>query len=243
MRHILLCVLPFFSLLANTAAQVSLTFTPEEVEVSGVADPDDLFLEIVGYAKVKNVSNETINVKWTRVIVDMPDEWDSQVCDLNQCFIPIVYSNIAADIGANFPLPLAPGEETNMDVHIRPQGIAGDAEIRIDISTEEAPSTVLVSGTYKFTATPATSTRSNSRARLTAFPNPTSDYIELRGAEEVDRIVLYNVVGKEVRAFNAAMGGRYYVGDLPNGLYLASLVNNRKGVIKTLRVSKRSVQP
>ena len=55
--------------------------------------------------------------------------------------------------------------------------------------------------------------------------------------------MLYNVVGKEVRAFNASMGGRYYLGDLPNGLFLVSLINNKKGVIKTLRVSKRSVQP
>jgi hypothetical protein len=242
MKYRLLCILPLFALMGPLAAQAPLTFTPDEIEVEGIALPDD-FHEIVGYATVKNISDDTINLKWTRVIIDMPDEWESQICDFNFCFLPIVYSNYAPDLGLESPVPLAPGGETNMDVHILPKGVAGTAEIRIDLSTEEEPETILASGTYRITATPATSTRQVARTRLTAFPNPTADYIQLRGAEEVDRIVLYNIVGKEVRSFNAAMGGRYYVGDLPNGMYLASLVNNKKGVITTLRISKRSAQP
>jgi hypothetical protein len=242
MKYRLLCILPLIALMGSLTAQAPLTITPAEIEVEGVALPDD-FHEIIGYATVKNVSNDTINLKWTRVIIDMPDAWESQICDLNFCFLPIVYSNFAPDLGLESPVPLAPGGETNMDVHILPKGVAGTAEIRIDLSTEEEPSTILASGTYRITATPATSTRQAARTRLTAFPNPTADYIQLRGAEEVSRIVLYNVLGKEVRSFNAAMGGRYYIGDLPNGMYLASLINNQKGVITTLRISKRSAQP
>ncbi|MCB0569956.1 MAG: T9SS type A sorting domain-containing protein [Phaeodactylibacter sp.] len=242
MKHSLLSLLIFLLGLPAAFAQLSFSFTPDTVEVSDYFNPSDPEYELVGYATVKNESAQTVNVKWTRFL-DVPDGWEVQVCDLNLCYNQIVYSNIASDIGANFPLPLAPGAETNMDVHVKPKGIAGTGEVRIDVSTEENPNDVLISGTYIFNALLTSTAKEASRARLAVFPNPTTDYFELRGADGIDQVVLYNIIGRQARSFNVAPGKRYYIGDLPNGMYLASLVNKQKGVLKTFRVSKRSIQP
>ncbi len=243
MKH---CLLSFFILLLGLQAafaQLSFSFTPDTVEVSDYFDPNDSEYELVGYATVKNESSQAVNVKWTRILTGVPDEWEVQVCDLNLCYNQVVYSNIAPDIGANFTLTLAPGAQTNMDVHVKPRGIAGSGEVRIDISTEENPDEVFVSGTYYINALLTSSAREASGARLAVFPNPTTEYFELRGAEGVDQVVLYNIIGRQVRSFRAEPGKRYYIGDLPNGMYLASLASRKKGVLKTFRLSKRSIQP
>jgi len=242
MKQIILQFLILFLVAHISLAQVSLSFTPNAIETSGYADPDDLFVEIIGYATVKNEGTETIFIKWERVVVDMPEEWDVQVCDLNQCYVPVVYSNIAADLGLNVPVELAPGAETNMDVHIRPKGVPGVGQVRVDISLANAPDDVIISGDYTFDALLSSSKEFN-KAKLAVFPNPATDYVEVQGVQNAGRLIIYSVLGRQMRSFNLLSGNRYYIGDLPTGLYLASLVNKNGGILKTFRLSKRSTRP
>ena len=88
-----------------------------------------------------------------------------------------------------------------------------------------------------------TSTSEAFKPSISIFPNPATDYIQLSNAREADRLVVYNIVGREMRSFNTAPGQRYFIGDLPNGLYLASLVSHKKGVLNTLRVQKSALRP
>jgi hypothetical protein len=200
-------------------------------------------LEIIGYAHLKNEGTESVTIKWVREEVSLPQEWESLVCDLNSCYEPPVYSNIAANLGLNEPVTLAPGESTNLDVHVVPKGIAGTAEVRLDVSLVNDPDNVVISGTYTFEASLVSSSKDINRVKLNVFPNPATDYVEVQGAQNISRLVIYNVLGRQMRAFNVAPGSRYYVGDLPSGLYLASLVNRKGDILKTFRLSKRSLRP
>lgn len=243
MKQIILHLFLLFLSFQVCRAQVSLSFTPNPIEASGFADPNDLFVEIVGYATVKNEGSETVVIRWERFFVEKPEEWEVQVCDLNQCYVPVVYSNIAGDLGLNAPVELAPGAHTNMDVHIQPKGVAGTAEIQIEVASAAAPDDIIVTGTYNFTAELLSSTGNASKARLAVFPNPATDYVEVRGAQNTDRLAIYSVLGRQLRSFNLASGSRYYIGDLPTGLYLASLINKNGNIVKTFRLSKRSARP
>ena len=243
MKQIILPFILFLFIFQSGVAQASLTLTPNPVETSGVADPNDIFIEIIGYATLKNEGTETISIKWERVEVDLPQGWESLVCDLNSCYEPPVYSNIANNIGINEPVTLAPGESTNLDVHAVPKGIAGTAEIRLDVSLLSDPDNVLLSGTYTFDASLVSSSKDINKARLNVFPNPATDYVEVQAPQNISRLVIYNVLGRQMRAFNVAPGSRYYVGDLPSGLYLASLANRKGEILKTFRLSKRSMRP
>jgi hypothetical protein len=130
-----------------------------------------------------------------------------------------------------------------MDVHLKPRGVAGTGRVTIEITSTDNPDEVITTGTYDFGALVVTSTNDLNTTPLTVFPNPTADYFNIRGGNGVDRVVLYNVLGREMRSFNVAPGQRYYIGDLPNGLYLASMVDDNKGIVKTLRLKKSSVRP
>lgn len=71
------------------------------------------------------------------------------------------------------------------------------------------------------------------------FPNPATDYIELSQNDKVARIVVFNLVGKELKRFEANDGQRYNISELPKGLYLVQLLDKNDQTIVTQRVSKR----
>ncbi len=243
MKRTLLFTFIIFAFLPAVFAQVSLTFTPGSIDKEGVADPDDLFVEMVGKATLTNDGTEPITIRWERIISDMPAEWVVQVCDLNQCYAAVVYSNIAPDLGLDAPVTLEPGGETNLDVHVKPTGVAGTGKVTIEVADVNNQDEVLIAADYNFTATTVSSTNELDREALSIFPNPTTDYIQLKGKSAADRLVIYNIIGREMRSFNVAPGQRYYIGDLPNGLYLASLVSHRSGVLTTMRVQKSALRP
>lgn len=79
----------------------------------------------------------------------------------------------------------------------------------------------------------------NSNPTIKIFPNPASEYIELTENDKVSKLLVFNLVGKEIKRFEAANGQRYNISDLPKGLYLVQLVDKGGQTIVTQRVSKR----
>jgi hypothetical protein len=238
LQVIILCSLLSFQIHAQ-----DLVFSPEPVEVIDYADPNDPHFELVAYSTLTNTGSETLSISWDRFIDGAPYGWNIRICDNVQCYEEPVYSNMAEDLGVEAPVTLMPGESTNIDVHIKPKGLSGDGDVRVDVSViGDADGEIAASNTYTFRSL-VTNVREAEKIKFDIYPNPTSDYFQIKGTQEVDRVVIYNIVGKEVRAFDVAPGMRYDLHDLPNGLYLASLMSNEKGILKTLRLAKRSRRP
>jgi len=77
--------------------------------------------------------------------------------------------------------------------------------------------------------------------RLALYPNPATQFIRLRGAEQVRTVAFYNLVGKELKVVQLEKGRtdeRLDISDLQRGLYLVQLLNARKQVLATLRLNK-----
>ncbi len=74
---------------------------------------------------------------------------------------------------------------------------------------------------------------------IKVFPNPATDYIELSDNDKVTQVLIFNLVGKEMKRFDAAAGQKYYISELPRGLYLVQLIDRSGQPITTQRVSKR----
>lgn len=71
------------------------------------------------------------------------------------------------------------------------------------------------------------------------FPNPASDYISVSNGDAVSKIMVFNLVGRQMKAFDAADGDKFFVGDLPRGMYLVQLLGNKEQILTTQRVNKR----
>lgn len=242
MNKTILSLFILLLLFQGVQAQATLSLTLDEMTIRDYVNLDDPDFELVSYGTLKNEGSEAVSIKWERVVIGLPEGWSVLVCDVNSCYEPIVYSNIADDIGMDAPVSLEPGETTNLDVHIRPNGISGAGEVRIDVSLADDPEDILISETYLFDAL-VSGSREFSKARLNVFPNPATDYLEVQGAPAAGRLVISNILGRQMRSYNLAPGSRYYLGSLPSGLYLASVVNQKGAILKTFRISKRAVRP
>ena len=140
-------------------------------------------------------------------------------------------------------MPLAQNEHTLMDVHVLPRGVAGCGEIAVHLSDAADPNTVIETITYNICIDPLTAVNDQfDRNQIRIFPNPTSNFISLTKNTVVRQLWVHNILGKRVRTFNTSYNGRYDLTDLPDGLYLVSMVDAEGKVIKTVRVSKRSIR-
>ena len=78
------------------------------------------------------------------------------------------------------------------------------------------------------------------RPELSVFPNPTTENIAVQdNADAIGQVVVFNLLGKKVKVFEASKGEHYYIGDLTKGVYLVQLVGRNKQVAKTQKIEKR----
>lgn len=75
--------------------------------------------------------------------------------------------------------------------------------------------------------------------KLSVYPNPASDYIEISNDETVGKVVVFNMIGREQKSFKASKGERYSIADLSNGMYLVKIISNENKLMTTQRLQKR----
>lgn len=75
---------------------------------------------------------------------------------------------------------------------------------------------------------------------IQVFPNPATNYFGITETKGVQKIYVFNLVGKRLKQFfDIARDKHYFIGDLPRGMYLVQMVDANNQVIVTRRVSKR----
>lgn len=231
MKHLLLIILFANAFILRGQSQVSLTITPGIVNSS--VHPDSF--EIRGKATLKNTSSQTKRVVWQRNIISLTNGWQSLVCDINQCWTSGV--NASPDT-----IVLAANGTSNLDAYIRPNQISGSATIELK-ATEVGNAANTVTGRYLFTTTTSSREVSKNNSTLKIYPNPTTDYFMLTDdADIIERVVIYNIIGRQVRNYTVGNNVKYWVNDLPEGYYIVRLLNSSGSTVKTIRLNKSKVK-
>ena len=231
MKHLLLILVIANIFILRGQSQATLTITPGIV--NSTVHPDSF--EIRGKATLKNTSSQIKRVVWQRNIVSMTNGWQSLVCDINQCWT----SGVSASPDT---IVLAANGTSNLDAYIRPNQISGSATIELK-ATEVGNSTNSVTGRYLFTTTTNTREVSKSSNSFKIYPNPTTDYFMLNDdGDVVSRVVIYNIIGRQVRSYNVVDNYKYSVNDLPEGIYIVRLLNNSGNTVKTIRLNKSKIK-
>lgn len=79
-------------------------------------------------------SNDTLLFFWTKLSVDMPVEWEANICDNSNCYTALENSGIT--------LPVLPGDDGLMLIHCTPHLTEGTATIRYTLYEENTPSQI-----------------------------------------------------------------------------------------------------
>lgn len=209
-----------------------------------VQDVSDISLEIEFTVRLTNLSQDTLQLKWEKKVFRQPEEWLTQINDANGIYLPNVNSNLGPIPGSEAPLALLPGQSTEVSMHVLPLGAEGEGWYELSFAYADAPGYVLEAVDFRTRAGAdyATSGYTSSKADIRVYPNPATYYFELTPNDLVDEIEVINVVGGKVLSFRYEHGQKYSITNLPSGLYLISLINARTGVIKTIRLLKRTIR-
>ncbi|HKK40179.1 MAG TPA: T9SS type A sorting domain-containing protein [Cryomorphaceae bacterium] len=201
----LLALILAFSL--SSYAQTSLEPNPVSVENFNADD-----FEAVAYSNVTNDGSSIVIYSWTRNVIEMTEGWTSAICDLNQCYLEFVSTQ-------EFILP--PGEVSNIDVHVYPDGIEGSALIEVTVEDTDNPENA-VTGVYLF-STGFLSTPERINNALKIYPNPVVSEFIIQGADMVERIEIYNISGKLVKEIQSFGQGSINVDNLGTGNYIVRM--------------------
>ncbi len=82
-------------------------------------------------------------------------------------------------------------------------------------------------------------TRTSIKKELKVFPNPATNFIQLKGSSKVGAIIIYNLIGRKIKNFTPVKDKTYLITDLPKGMYLIQLLDLRGKVLSTQRLSKK----
>ncbi|MBV6428258.1 MAG: hypothetical protein KIPDCIKN_02784 [Haliscomenobacter sp.] len=242
MKHCLLFAV--FVALPILASAQAIKVEPAEVKQTFQVNLSDPFLDLELHATVRNTSaTDTVRLKWLRKELNKPEGWLTQVCDGVECFVPIVSSNIDPMLGLNTPFVLPPNSKADFIFHVLPGQVAGSGKFSIQFSSVTKPDSLLASMSFDVVVQSlVTNLKDFRQDDIQVYPNPASDFFEISASEGIDRVVVYNALGVPVKTFLSAPGQRYSLSRMPDGIYLISLINNQKGVLKTTRLFKRGIR-
>lgn len=227
MKHLLLVLLLTNIIILRGNAQTTLTLTPPIVNTSVNSDS----FEVKGKAVLKNTASQTKRFVWQRNILSMTNGWQALVCDINQCWTSAV--NVSPDT-----IVLAPNGTSNLDVYIRPNHTSGAATIELKV-TEVGNATNTLTGRYLFSPTTGLRDYSKGSTGIRIYPNPTTDYFMVLDHNDlIDKVVIYNIIGRQMKSYKAIDNFKYMIYDLPEGIYIIRLLNGQGNTVKTIRLNK-----
>ncbi len=225
----------FLFVVSTGFAQLSFSFEQDTVVIEGITTTDEI---IAHNPFTNNATTGVGHFHWERVIVSMPENaWTSWICDPNVCYLP-------GASAANFTLDA--NTTSNFDLHIVPSEIVSGEEIEIHIdlvNTDDTTQAVTVVYIFRAGEVQGVDDEEVQAAPILIYPNPTFDYINLKNGESVGKVVIYNIMGRAIKTFYTTGARSFDISELTEGMYLVGLFDRNNNIIKTLRVSKRSLMP
>lgn len=225
-RFITLC-LTSFAFFGTSFAQTTFSVADTEVWTIAPASVDD----VEGHTTIHNLTNATQTIRWDRINVDTTAGCQSQVCDLNLCYLPTVSTKT---------FNIAPNATGNLIMHfLNPNAIEGAyGVIHLKLTNVNVPSDT-TNIVFLFTSDLSDAKDLNLATRVSVFPNPATDHFQLGNAGNVHRMRLFSLDSREVARYNAVQGGTYSLAGLPAGSYMLALEDKNGRIFQSLEVVKQ----
>lgn len=214
-------------LLAHTASsQTTFSITPNPA--LGTGGPEDF--DVAAHAVIKNISNVRDSISWERNVINLPEGFNTAVCDPIQCYFPNVNTKTFG---------LAPGASGAMDLHFynnletTGSGLIHLKVVNVNVPTDE------VTAVYIYNSTSSTKDPLP-KANVHLFPNPTTEGFTLENANEVAAVSVFSLDGRQVARFlQPTPDQRYSVADQPAGTYIVALLAKNGKVFQAVELRKQ----
>jgi len=226
MKRIVLNIFAFLLVAVGATAQIEISPGSIVLEADGA---EQIYMDI----SITNNTTESVELYWNyEPAADYPENWKTQLCDINLCYLWDVFSS-----SASLPNVLEAGQDTTFNIKVRnvieglPISGSSYGILRLYDDPEK---------TNEVAATTAvTSTNDLVLNDLVIYPNPTTETFQIKNDGAVSSISIYNIVGRLVKTLNHSDGMVHDVTALRTGMYLVRLENKEGDILKSMRLSKR----
>ncbi|PSR12968.1 MAG: hypothetical protein DA408_02460 [Bacteroidetes bacterium] len=247
MRISLLFLFFLYFIPFNSQAQKLLLLEPAVIKKQLVIQPAQAGQEEVLKVTVTNPTQRTLRLRWDKAVEYQPFAWESQLCDKEASYPPQVTSNYNPIQGIVAPVVLAPGESFELYLTLLMYNVPGQGKIEVFFREISRPDEIIGTAVFQVNLLDAKDAAvfqdKNQRARV--FPNPVYDRFFLANAPaNCARIDIYNTLGRRVKTYDKPeLNDSYDATDLPQGVYLVSLLDANGKVLRTLRMLRRDFRP
>ena len=217
----------FVLLFVTNLAMSQIGINPQSIEFIGQGQD-----QITEYIDITNNTGGELNLYWEYIPADgYPEEWNTQICDINLCYAPNTLKSSSVQ-----PNVIEDGKTVEFSFKVwNNNGTVEGTSYGILNLYDDPDFTNLVASSVA----PITSTTNINIEDLVIYPNPTTDFIQLKNDENVASISIFNIVGRTEQTFNHVRGMTHDVTALNTGMYLVRLADKNGDVIKSLRLSKK----
>lgn len=207
-----------------TAQQGSLAVSAPIISV--IVNPDSS--ETRAKVTLRNTANRKIRITWERKIHSLTSGWQVQICDAKGC---------TKNYMSQHYIDLSAGASVWLEVGVRPNKTQGNANVELHLYEVGNPK-----NTANVRCTFATQITNTGGSQAVIYPNPVSNFFQIQNNDGVEKVIIYNILGKPVRTLQITEGGRYDISDLPEGVYMMSMMNGNGQVVKSVRLNKSKVK-
>lgn len=223
------------------SGQSPLLIEPGEVDTIARLNLSDNDLEIWLPLKLTNVSKDSLYLKWSKKEVLHPEGWEAKVCDKVNCYPSSIFTNYDPAKGIKVPVEMAAGESFLLYITLLPHNTPGMGKYEIPFSYISDPDSIIGSAKFNFDVNQLTSpVKKVEKIATRVFPNPAVEYFEVEASRDLKSLVVYNVLGRQIKSFPYEPGQRYHIAELPSGMYLLSFQDKNNKILKTVRLAKKA---
>jgi len=180
-------------------------------------------------------NNDTITYKsfWKiENVVDLPSGWEFNLCDNFTCYDTNVSESNTNNVALNV---LEPGLTNTWSFKIT-NNSSEEGSYCLKLSLYDSKDTKNVIGTTDCIS--GTSDALNTTI-LKVYPNPTERNFSINGDDNIHKVGVYNILGKEMKMFKHEKGDSHDISELNRGLYIVRLFDIKGKAVKSLKLNKR----
>lgn len=185
-------------------------------------------LDAPAYARIKNLTADSIFIKWERHIIQLSPGVLSAICDPDRCWYVSTNSHTFG---------LAPDSSGQLTVHFVQQveqASSGIVYLKLRNQQNAADSLTAI-----YTYSTLTGTGELPEAKVKLFPNPTTDFFTLENAEAVAAIRLFTLDGQELARFENKADNTYSLVNQLAGNYVLALEDKNGRLFQAVELIKR----
>lgn len=217
-------------IVSNLWGQLSYSPDPVIINVPVASDYEKIDINL-------NVANDTAyTIYWK---FDFPESfkqgWQVQLCDNNLCYD---FNAPESDRRLSRANNIGSSNPAKWELGFHPNGVEGSGQVTITLYGDNNFIRVVKTMTV-YLNSGVSSAKDFTVANLKVFPNPTANYFQIANGNAVKKIIIYNVLGKEVKTFFHYPNAQHDVAELRKGIYMVRMFDSKNRVIKTVRLSKQ----